>query len=279
MRWQSGTSTTAHSVGVGALPVAGPEPELRDPGDLDPDRLDPGGLDPGGLDPGGLDPGGLDPGGLDLDGRGLGEPQTWPAPGMWVRLVALLVGIVALGAAVVLVISWPREQVPQSVVAPSVSASGDPFADPFGPASPSPSPSVTVHVVGDVRRPGVVELPAGSRVVDALAAAGGLRRGGELGATNLARVVADGERVEVGGSAPAGSGGTGTSVGTPAGPLDLNTATAEQLDALPGIGPVTAAKILAWRATHGRFSVVDELAEVPGIGPKTLADLRPHVRV
>jgi competence protein ComEA len=137
---------------------------------------------------------------------------------------------------------------------------------------------VLVHVAGQVRKPGVVRLPAGSRVVDAVRAAGGLRRGGQLGGTNLARVLTDGERIEVGGAqADAGSGGVGGAGGT--GPLDLNTATAEQLDALPGIGPVTAAKILAWRSTHRRFSVVDELAEVPGIGPKTLEDLRPLVRV
>ena len=67
--------------------------------------------------------------------------------------------------------------------------------------------------------------------------------------------------------------------GRPSAPLDLNTATAEQLDTLPGIGPVTASKILTWRSEHGRFSVVDELGEVSGIGPKTLEELRPHVRV
>lgn len=151
-------------------------------------------------------------------------------------------------------------------------------------ASPSAPASVVVHVAGDVRRPGIVVLPSGSRVGDALAAAGGLRRGGELGAVNLARVVADGERIEVGPQAgpqgPAAEGsGTSVAQGGAAGPVDLNTATSEQLDALPGIGPVTAAKILAWRASHGRFTVVDELAEVPGIGPRTLEELRPLVRV
>jgi competence protein ComEA len=137
---------------------------------------------------------------------------------------------------------------------------------------------VVVHVAGDVRRPGVVVLPAGARVADALEAAGGLARGGSLGSTNLARVLADGERVEIGATA-AEPGAAVAGAGQASGPVNLNTATAEQLDALPGVGPVTAAKILAWRAEHGRFTVVDELAEVPGIGPKTLAELRPHVRV
>jgi competence protein ComEA len=199
---------------------------------------------------------------------------------MWVRLVALLVVIVAIGGVAVVLTSWPRaQQQPEPVAVPRAAASGDPFADAFQAASPTASPPVTIHVVGDVRQPGVVQLPAGSRVVDAVKAAGGLRRGGDLGATNLARVLADGERIDVGGPDAPGPGDSGGSIGGSAGPLDLNTATAEQLDALPGVGPVTAAKILAWRSTHNRFSAVDELAEVPGIGPKTLADLRPLVRV
>ncbi len=151
-------------------------------------------------------------------------------------------------------------------------ATGDDGSVP--PGSPTPS-GLVVHVTGEVRRPGVVTLPVGSRVADAVAAAGGVRRGGSLGSTNLARLLVDGERIEVGGRSSNGSvGGAAT-----AGPVDLNSATAEQLDALPGIGPVTAAKILAWRSQNGRFSVVEELAEVPGIGPRTLAELRPLVRV
>ncbi len=209
------------------------------------------------------------------------EPEGWPHPGVWVRLLGFLLLVVAVGGAGWLLTSWPREQ--PTVASTEVQAipSAGPFGDPFAVGSPTPSPSVTVHVAGEVRTPGVVRLPAGSRVVDAVKAAGGLRRGGRLGGTNLARLLADGERIEVGGvqtSGSAGSGEGGAATGL-AGPLDLNTATAEQLDALPGIGPVTAAKILAWRSANSRFSVVDELAEVPGIGPKTLEELRPHVRV
>lgn len=141
-----------------------------------------------------------------------------------------------------------------------------------------------VHVAGEVRRPGIVTLPAGARVADAVTAAGGLEKGGSLGGVNLARQVVDGERIEVGQDAPVepaagpGPGGTGAP-GSTAALVDLNSATADQLDALPGVGPVTAAKILAWREEHGRFTVIDELAEVSGIGPKTLEEIRPHVRV
>jgi competence protein ComEA len=230
---------------------------------------------------------------------------------MWVRLIGVLVVVVVLVGAV-RVVAWSPRLVgadpagEQRAAGPDQGAPGtgelvggqpgaavDPFAasgtDPFAALAPSPgsfpapSASVLVHVAGDVRRPGIVTLPVGARVSDAVAAAGGLRRSGSVGPTNLARVVVDGERIEVGaGSAPVDPGPAGAaagSAGVPAAPIDLNTATAEQLDSLPGIGPVTAAKILAWRAAHGRFTVVDELAEVPGIGPATLADLRPHVRV
>jgi competence protein ComEA len=204
------------------------------------------------------------------------------APRAWLVLAGALAVAAVLVAAWSVARAWPRPQ-PQPVAAPAESSPGlvqlaDPFAEGAS-AGPSAPDSVVVHVAGDVRRPGVVVLPAGARVADALQAAGGLARGGSLGATNLARVLADGERVEIG-AAAAGPGPAGAGAGLAAsGPVDLNTATAEQLDALPGVGPVTASKILAWRAEHGRFTVVDELAEVPGIGPKTLAELRPHVRV
>jgi competence protein ComEA len=194
-------------------------------------------------------------------------------------LIGLLIVVVTIGGAAMLVSSLPRQQQSETAGPSAAVASGDPFADPFPTASPAPSPPLLVHVAGDVRKPGVVRLPAGSRVVDAVRAAGGLRRGGRLGGTNLARVLVDGERIEVGGQEAAESRPGGGSAAGSGGSLNLNTATSEQLDQLPGIGPVTAAKILSWRSTHGRFSVVDELAEVPGIGPKTLEDLRPLVRV
>lgn len=147
-------------------------------------------------------------------------------------------------------------------------------------ASASPRPDLVVHVVGEVRKPGLVRLPPGSRVADAIEAAGGLRTGGSSGALNLARPLVDGEQVDVSREAqadpPPAANGTG---GAPAGPVDLNTATLEQLDTLPGVGPVMAGRILDWRTQHGRFASVDQLREVSGIGDRTFERLAPLVTV
>jgi competence protein ComEA len=140
-------------------------------------------------------------------------------------------------------------------------------------ASPAKSarPAVLiVHVAGAVRRPGLYRLREGSRVADAVARAGGPARTAQLELVNLAAHIADGEQIVVPRrGAPAAATGSST-----AGPVHLNTATLEQLDALPGVGPVTAQKILDYRQAHGAFSSVDELDAVPGIGPARLADLR-----
>ncbi len=137
---------------------------------------------------------------------------------------------------------------------------------------------IVVDVVGKVRRPGIAVLPAGSRVVDAVRAAGGMRPGVDRATVNLARPLTDGEQVLIGvAGAPATSTATG-SAGDPAGALvNLNTADQAELETLPGVGPVTAAAILEWRAEHGGFSSVDELLEVSGIGEATLAQIAPHV--
>jgi competence protein ComEA len=158
---------------------------------------------------------------------------------------------------------------------------------------------VVVHVVGRVRHPGVVRLPAGSRVEQAVTAAGGARRDADLTRVNLARPLLDGEQVlvprpgePVTGEAslpglgvpapPSGTrpgGGSATAGGTTAQAVDVNTATLAELDTLPGVGPVLAQRILDWRAQNGRFTAVDELGEVSGIGDAVLARIRPLVRL
>lgn len=144
-------------------------------------------------------------------------------------------------------------------------------------SAPSPVGEVVVHVVGLVRRPGVVRLAAGARVEDAVAAAGGVTRRRAEGSVNLARVLVDGEQIVVT-DTPAASTPAGTTTPSSA-VVDLNTATAESLDALPGIGPVIAARIVAWRTSNGPFRSVDELGEVSGIGDAILGQVRSLVRV
>jgi competence protein ComEA len=130
---------------------------------------------------------------------------------------------------------------------------------------------LTVDVAGAVRAPGLHRLAAGSRIADAVAAAGGATGKADLALVNLAAPLADGEQVVVpvrGAAAAAGG------AASPTAPLDLNTATAEQLDALPGIGPATAQKIIDYRQAHGPFRSVDELDAVPGIGPARIDQLK-----
>jgi competence protein ComEA len=163
---------------------------------------------------------------------------------------------------------------------------------PAGAVTPSAG-QVRVYVVGQVQRPGVVSLAAGARVEDAVDAAGGATGKADLAVMNLARKVVDGERIVVprpgekvpaadpmpapDGAAPSdGQAGTSSAPGTP---VDLNTATVADLDALPGVGPVIAGRIVAWRQQNGNFKTVDDLGEVSGIGDATLEKLRPLVRV
>ena len=155
-------------------------------------------------------------------------------------------------------------------------------------ATGAAAPEIVVDVGGKVRDPGIHRLPAGSRVADALRAAGGVRPGTDTDGLNRARFLVDGEQVIVGGPAPVtGSGAGGTAVGGPAGsaagamptaPISLNTATADQLDTLPGVGPVLARHIIDYRTQHGGFRAVDELREVNGIGDRRFADLQNLVR-
>jgi competence protein ComEA len=135
--------------------------------------------------------------------------------------------------------------------------------------------ALLVHVVGAVRRPGLYRLRDGARVADAVSRAGGSTRNADLALINLAAPVADGAQVVVPRRLPVVAGG-GTAAGpaAPAGPVHLNTATLEQLDELPGVGPSTAQRILDYRQENGAFSSVDELDAVPGIGPARLEQLR-----
>ncbi|MFE3180582.1 helix-hairpin-helix domain-containing protein [Streptomyces violascens] len=166
-------------------------------------------------------------------------------------------------------------------------ASAEATPRPVANAVPSPAGVLVVDVGGKVRRPGIYRLPAGSRVADALAAAGGVRDGADLTGLNRARPLTDGEQVLAGvpGAAPAGTGsgaGTGTGGGVgggSSGPVSLNSASAEQLDGLPGVGPVLAQHIVDYRAQHGGFRSVDELREVNGIGERRFNDLQPLVRL
>lgn len=146
-------------------------------------------------------------------------------------------------------------------------------ARPPVPATAS-GPQVTVHVAGRVRRPGVLRLPAGARVTDALTAAGGPASGTDLTTLNLARVLVDGEQILVGVVPPAEGGQPATD-----GRINLNTATVSQLDQLPGIGPALAERIVRWRREHSGFRSVDQLRQVSGIGDRRLAELRDRVRL
>ena len=210
---------------------------------------------------------------------------------------ARMFGRVHLGVVTVLVVvgllgaGWALFRArPVAVATPGVVVAASTTAPPAGapgPASPTRARTeIVVHVVGAVRRPGLVRLADGARVQDALDAAGGLTRAARPGRLNLAQLLSDGQQVVIGtagdsgsevrdGSAPAAS-PTGSSAGTK---VDLNRATAVELEQLPGVGPVTAAAILAWRSQHGRFAAVTDLQPVDGIGPKTYARIAPHVRI
>ncbi|MGW0902403.1 helix-hairpin-helix domain-containing protein [Streptomyces sp. NPDC002853] len=245
-------------------------------------------------------------GGPPLPGRvGLAVRERLP---LWLQLrcglerrslVALLV-VLALAAVFAAQHFWAGRT--QPVRAPDVVG-----AAPDRGAQPSPSPGapppaegdgrqaagpgggrIVVDVSGKVRSPGILRMPAGSRVADALKAAGGVRPGADTDGLNRARLLIDGEQVVVGApaaapAAPAAPGaGAGASAGatgaSPTAPVGLNTATAEQLDELPGVGPVLAQHIIDYRTEHGGFRSVDELQEVNGIGDKRYADLQNLVR-
>jgi competence protein ComEA len=180
----------------------------------------------------------------------------------------LAVGLVCV---VSLLLAW-RHVGGHAAAAPLVVA---PLAPHTARAAPA-AHQLVVDVAGAVQRPGLYRFAQGARVADAIARAGGLTRRAERTAVNLAAPLADGEQVLVAARGSPASGAAGAPAGT-AGPVSLNTATAEQLDTLPGVGPVTAQKIVDYRQEHGPFTSVDGLDAIPGIGPARLADLRPLV--
>jgi competence protein ComEA len=167
--------------------------------------------------------------------------------------------------------------------------SAPPSAQPLPAATPTtdaaPAAELVVSVAGRVRQPGLVRVPAGARVADVLDAAGGALPGTDLATVNLARRVADGEQVSVGvpaavDAAPAGPAASrGAAAPAAGGKVRLNDATLEQLDGLPGVGPVTAQRILDWRTRNGKFSRVDQLREVEGIGERRFSQLKDLVTV
>jgi competence protein ComEA len=176
---------------------------------------------------------------------------------------ALVLGAIALALALALASRVLRHSTAYVAAAPAPAAS----------TLAAPVAQLVVDVVGAVRRPGLYRLAQGSRVADAVARAGGATARADLALVNLAAPVSDGTQIVVPAQTPSGGGGA-SSPSAPAGPVHLNSATLEQLDALPGVGPVTAQKIIDYRQQHGAFSGVDELDAVPGIGPKRLDDLR-----
>ncbi len=230
-----------------------------------------------------------------------------------VRLgAAQLAAVAVLVAAGLAVTCWwvvrgdPATPVPvamEQVVGGRPGAPVGTAADPTSPAGSEPGPApqgapgeggdqgaasgagveVTVDVAGRVRRPGIVVLDAGARVVDALEQAGGARDGVDLTSLNLARVLVDGEQIVVGPGAPAAGAPvpavppSGTAA--PTALVDLNLADQALLETLPQVGPVTASAIIAWRTEHGAFTSVTELLEVDGIGDATLAQVTPFVTV
>ena len=199
--------------------------------------------------------------------------------GVWALAVA---GLVA--AAVIVVWTWlDRPRVTPAPPRPATSsvAAGSRAA----PSSPAvgevavTSATVVVSVVGLVAHPGVVTVSTGARVADAVAAAGGLLREADPASVNMAALVADGQQIAIGVPGAATRPGSSGAASAAPGPVNLNTATAGELDALPGIGPVLAQRIVDYRSQQGRFTTVDQLDDVPGIGPALYARLAGSVTV
>jgi competence protein ComEA len=244
-----------------------------------------------------------EPGSAHLPGRSVSGrlPGANPFdPGRrGVRALAMVAVIVVVAAAY---LAWRARPLPEpvpDVVVPDVAVSAqasvgaEPQPEPAGSSATGPAGELVVAVAGKVRRPGLVRLPVGARVADALEACGGLQPGAEVSFLNLARKVTDGELILVGVTPPpgmpgAGAGGAagggappGGAAGPaePGGPVNLNTATLTELDTLPGVGPVLAQRIVDHRERHGAFRAVDDLRQVDGIGETRFEQLKALVTV
>ncbi|WP_240197598.1 ComEA family DNA-binding protein [Nonomuraea lactucae] len=197
-----------------------------------------------------------------------------------------ILALAALAIVVAGIFVWRTQPTPEPLPAPSP-IPHQPAPPTQSPPAPSPTANVTVHVTGKVRKPGIYTLPMGARVADAVTAAGGPRQPTATSSVNLARRLIDGEQIVVGAPSgtPAGTGsGTAAQAPIPANDpattvLDLNAATPEQLEQLPGVGEVLAARIAEFRTTNGGFTSVDQLQQVSGIGPRKYAEIRGRVRV
>ena len=188
-----------------------------------------------------------------------------------VVVVAAVAGVVVLGATLLA----GRPQAADDV--PPLTLTGETTSDAGagGTAAPSDQPAeLVIDVIGEVEEPGIVTVPSGSRVHEAIEAAGGLRGTVDTSGINLARVLDDGEQIIVGPLPEGAAAATGPVGAAPGRRIRLNQATAEDLETLPGVGPVTAAAIIAWREENGRFSTVEDLLDVSGIGDVTFGELR-----
>lgn len=198
--------------------------------------------------------------GLDMDRRTM------------VLLVAVMLGAVGLTW---FVMNRGQSGTPMAAASPAgVSVVSSPSPKP----EPSPTAEVVVEVVGKVRKPAVVTLPAGSRVLDAVEAAGGPKQGVDTTDQNLARVLVDGEQIRIG-IDPAPQTAPSAAPGASGAPIDINTASMDALQEIPGVGPVLAQRIVTYREQNGGFSTVEQLLEVSGIGEATFAQMEPMVTV